>query len=224
MADPHVVDDLGAYALDALEPAEREQVEAHVAACTVCRTLLGDYLSVTDGLRLAVAPAQPAAAGWQAIAARLDGGRRARSAWLPSGGTMLRLALAAAFAGLVAWNAWLQWVPDGEGGESGDGAEVESVVRLWGAEPRAGWLYVSHDESLGGLTLSGMPPGAEYEVWFIRHDQTRVSGGTFVADALGQVVVEVRMPDTLGEFDGVAISRTGEGEKYLLSGPLYEKQ
>jgi hypothetical protein len=224
VADPHVVDDLGAYALDALEPAEREHVEAHVAACAVCRTLLGDYLSVTDGLRLAVAPAQPAAAGWQAIAARLDHGRPSRLAWLPSRGTLLRLAVAAAFAGLVAWNAWLQWAPEAASGDSDNGAEVESVVRLWGADPRAGWLYVSHDESLGGLTLSGMPPGAEYEVWFIRHDQTRQSGGTFVADTLGLVVVEVRMPDTLGDFDGVAISRTGEGEKYLLSGPLYDDQ
>lgn len=224
MADPHVVDDLGAYALDALEPAERGQVEAHVAACTVCRTLLGDYLLVTDGLRLAVAPAQPAAAGWQAIAARLGGGTRTRLSWLPSKGTMLRLALAAAFAGLLAWNAWLQWAPGGGSGSSDSGAEVESVVRLWGADPRAGWLYVSHDESLGGLTLSGMPPAAEYEVWFIRHDQTRQSGGTFVADTLGQVVVEVKMPGALDDFDGVAISRAGESEKYLLSGPLYDSQ
>lgn len=39
--DPHAL--VGAYALDALTPDEREQFEAHLATCTACQTEVSDF-------------------------------------------------------------------------------------------------------------------------------------------------------------------------------------
>src|SRR5712692_5602253 len=50
---------LGAYALDALSPEEREEVGAHLATCTTCAEEVGQLLSVHDQLALAAIEMEP---------------------------------------------------------------------------------------------------------------------------------------------------------------------
>jgi anti-sigma-K factor RskA len=53
MNDMHVTDLSAAYALDALSPGERAQVDAHIAACADCRADVGELLGVAGVLPLA---------------------------------------------------------------------------------------------------------------------------------------------------------------------------
>ncbi len=53
---------LPAYALNALEPAEREQVDAHLAECEQCSALLAEHLDVTVAMAQAHEPVAPSAA------------------------------------------------------------------------------------------------------------------------------------------------------------------
>jgi hypothetical protein len=50
-----------AYALDALDPAERAAFVSHLATCAECQALVGSYAPVVTGLGLAVEPEAPPA-------------------------------------------------------------------------------------------------------------------------------------------------------------------
>ena len=65
MAGPgdHPIEELlPAYALNALEPAEREQVEAHLAGCDRCAATLAQHLEVSSALALGHLSVIPSAA------------------------------------------------------------------------------------------------------------------------------------------------------------------
>lgn len=62
---------LGAYALDALEPAETEMVEAHLRTCAQCATEVARHHEVAS--LLADSEADAPAHVWDRIAERLDG-------------------------------------------------------------------------------------------------------------------------------------------------------
>jgi anti-sigma factor RsiW len=61
---------IGAYALDAVEPDEREAVEAHLATCPRCRAELADHLEAASMLAYTGAPAPDGL--WPRIAAALE--------------------------------------------------------------------------------------------------------------------------------------------------------
>jgi anti-sigma-K factor RskA len=50
---------IGAYVLDALEPAEKAEVQAHLAACLECASEARALQSVTDSFAWSVAPVEP---------------------------------------------------------------------------------------------------------------------------------------------------------------------
>ncbi len=52
---------LGAYALDAVDPAERTAVEAHLASCPTCARELAELRRVTVGIGMAETPVPPPA-------------------------------------------------------------------------------------------------------------------------------------------------------------------
>ncbi len=61
---------LGAWALDAVEDAERAEIEAHLATCARCRAEAEEHLAVAAALGNTAA--QPPAGLWERIAASLD--------------------------------------------------------------------------------------------------------------------------------------------------------
>jgi Anti-sigma-K factor rskA/Putative zinc-finger len=63
---PHPLDDLAAYALDALDDAERRAVDAHLAGCAVCRAELAGH---HEALAALASDEAPPASVWQRIAA-----------------------------------------------------------------------------------------------------------------------------------------------------------
>ena len=57
-ADPHA--DVGAYAVDALDPPERAEFRAHLMSCAQCRTEVAEFRAATAELALLVATPPPA--------------------------------------------------------------------------------------------------------------------------------------------------------------------
>lgn len=68
---PHPHDDLAAYAIDALEGAERAAVEAHLAGCEACRHELDEHRSTLGSMGL---PEAPPARIWEGISRAIHSG------------------------------------------------------------------------------------------------------------------------------------------------------
>ncbi|HEY8547109.1 MAG TPA: zf-HC2 domain-containing protein, partial [Acidimicrobiales bacterium] len=66
--ETHPVDDLAAYAVDALDPVERAAVESHLAECAGCRHELDRHRSTLSAPAVAE---EPPAGVWEGIATRL---------------------------------------------------------------------------------------------------------------------------------------------------------
>ena len=67
---PEIEQLIGAYALDAVDPDEREAVEAHLAVCPRCRAELAEHLEAASYLAHTGAPAPEGL--WRRIAATLE--------------------------------------------------------------------------------------------------------------------------------------------------------
>lgn len=67
-SNTHPLDDLAVYALDALEPAERDAVDLHLAGCASCRAELDAHL---DTIARMTAAEEPPAHLWDRIADQL---------------------------------------------------------------------------------------------------------------------------------------------------------
>ena len=249
----HPLDDLAAYALGALEPQETAEVKAHLETCETCRAEASEYqrLSVTLAEPTASPSLELPAAVWNAISAQL--GRRApdlpatfapKPAATPrlfasTRGLLIGWAATAAVlvlvTGFALWREARDETPPGGDLAALAWSKEGSVVPLAAANgdrKLTGRLYFSEDKLDGGLAIAGLPtrpPGATYQIWFVRPDQTRESGGLFIADQRGTALVKVSIPGPLEQFAGVGITMepaggsTGPTSSDLLSGPLYEK-
>jgi anti-sigma-K factor RskA len=244
MPDTHVHDDLGAYAAGALDPRERAAVEAHIARCELCRDELAAYRQVTAALAKQVPIEQPPPGTWDGIATRLHGGGTKAplathaDAPIAIGRSRLRLifagwaATAAVLAAMVGWTAYQAFDTGSASVQDLASSSEGSVIPLAATNSAAvGRLYISDDESQGGLAVNGMPTtpsGKTYQLWFITPDQTWTAGGTFEVDAEGRALVKVRFPGPVRDFSGVTVctepppgSPTEWGD-LVLSGPVYE--
>ncbi len=231
MPDTHVAADLGAFALGALDPEEELQVRAHLAACVECDDLLADYRAVARALAAERDQQSAGPPPWERVRARILP-QPAERRW---GGSQRRvlvggwIATAALLAVVSGWTAW-----DHLSGSGNDVATLArgttgTVVRLaaTGASSSSpsGQLYVSEDGRQGGLAVAGLSTsGGPYEVWFVRPDQTRVSGGTFDVDPGGAALVKLQIPAPLAQFSGVTVCPAGPDWQLnadLLAGPIY---
>jgi anti-sigma factor RsiW len=70
LSHPEVADLLGAYALDALEPAELQAVDRHVQGCQACLAEIAEHREVAS--LLTPGWAKPPAGLWEKIAASLE--------------------------------------------------------------------------------------------------------------------------------------------------------
>ena len=229
----HIVDDLPAYALGVLDPAEALQIEAHLSECADCRAGLQAYLAVVEQLPLAVAMSAPGAEvkskllaqvtprklstpspRWQA---RLAGFFRAPQ--IP-----LRLAGLAAILLLIVSNLSL-WQRANQLQRPSD----FFIVELSGTEqfPDAkGVLIISAEGSEGTLVVEHLPEldeSQQYQLWLIEDGQ-RTSGGVFSPRESGYGRLWVASPGSLLVYDafGVTIEPAGgspgpTGDKVLGS-------
>lgn len=222
-----------AWALGALDDAERLSLEAHLAqGCAECEATLRDARAVADALVLGVdpvAPSERARAGLLARAreaARAPAPRRAlgRGAWL---GLAAGLALAVGvglYAGSLADTLEAERAARQEAVRrlgalqervdtvTGPGTRTVALAGQGPAASASAQAYVVPGDGRLVLYVYDLPPppaGRTYQLWVII-DSTPVDAGTFGVDAAGRASHEVRLSSDLGGA-GVAVTVEPEG-------------
>lgn len=226
----HISGLIPAYALDALDVEERMLVDAHVAHCPACLAELDAFGPVAASLAFVAEPREPGpelrdrvisrigtepiefvAAREQRIARRHQRGR------IPVSGRVL--AAAAAFAGLVIWNVVLQVQVMQQRDHLARQAELVTVLALaeepgislkgTQAAPLASGRLIQDPSGHGAaFIVQGMPPpppGQVYQLWFIRADGRRDSGGLFTVDD-GRAVMYAHPPADVSEYVAVGVT------------------
>ncbi len=218
------------YALEILEPEEREDYGAHLLRCTFCRQLVGQHQSVTEllpdilleetaspGLKERIlSGARGEAEG--AVGPNQDARHGRWPRWTDSRPVWAAAAMAVVVAGLVAWNITLQLGPDGEGPTQTDLIQAiasgAAVIHLQGTEiapGSSGALVQSPEDSVALLlvqNLARLPSDQEYQVWRIEAD-IPVSAGTFVPT--GAEAQLVRLDVDFSSADAIGVSRERKG-------------
>jgi hypothetical protein len=233
----HVHEELGAYVLGALDPAERDAVAAHLAVCPACAAEharlagLPAMLRPAEGLEIPAAPAAVEERVLDRIAQERGakasrGGLRSRlrAVGRRSGPrvTRSRAALAAALAG-AALGAGVTAAVLGSGGEPAE-PPAQYALELTGASGASARAEL--EPGRGGtevhLWVEGLPPGAEavYEVRCERSGWS-ASAGTFRADARGRAYVVLTTAARIGEYERIRVIRRSEpADADVMSGEV----
>ena len=175
------------YALDALEPAERDAFEAHLASCPQCQQDLAAFWEVTGAL--AVAADARARARVCAIASSPTRAPRSRRSCrsTPGGGCRRCSPTITAIAAAVAIGLGLYALPQQRPRRHASGTYGAAERRRAGRPERprwrwspapAGWSSRDGDAVLVLIDLPAAPAGKTYQAWVVE-GQTAVSAGTF---------------------------------------------
>ena len=232
----HVDDDLGGYALGALDAGDARRVAAHLRRCGRCRALLRDYESARDDLTLASPALTPPLAVWSAIEGRLNapasarrhGRRLSLRGWLRPAWLTAAVALLLAGA-LLGWNIQLQQ----RAGPSG--ALIEQLARtphgriatLIGADSEgraSGRLYIdaNDEDATAAIAVAGLPQlsaGTVYRLWLIQVDGRWASFGRITPDRYGRAVQIITLPGSVSTFVGVAVTEEAASAGDQPAGP-----
>jgi anti-sigma-K factor RskA/putative zinc finger protein len=225
-----VRDDLAAYALGALEPAEAAGLERHLGECDSCRSRLRWLRPAVDVLPAAVAQRTPpdrlresllkiVRAESSAPPAEPAGAAR-RPWWGARRGLVLRPATGIAAAILVVAGIGAGYLLRGSDSTE-PGATVVRAEPLSGATPVSATL--ERDGDTATLHVHEMPaigPSQVYEVW-IRRGGRVDPASTFVLRADG--TAEAAVPGPLAGGDAVLVTREPRpGSPQPTTRPLLE--
>ena len=211
----------GAYALDALDAADRDTFEQHLASCAPCRQLVADTRLVAEAMPHTVTSVEPPAALRKRI---MMAASPARSAF-PAGWLALAAALLAAIAGTVAWTqsreaatsqvaaaqsqsqvealqaqlSALQGQAD-TARQAVDILAADDVARMelkgQPASPAStGRAYWSATRGLlfSAVNLPALPAGRVYQLWYVTA-AAPVSAALVTPDAAGRYTLIARAP------------------------------
>jgi anti-sigma-K factor RskA len=222
------------YALDALDPEERDEYERHLAGCERCQKELASFWEVTGALALASdGPAPPPGLRERILeAARaepqtvvpldtvvsLDDARRRRRSQV--------LAAVAAIAAVVAIGLGIYAISlDNRLDDAHSALSKQEDIAAVLADPSAtsvamasgsGRLVVANDGSavlvLGDL--SAAPEGKTYQAWVVA-GSTPASAGTFGENG-GRAVVPIPQPVPDGAVVAVTVEDAGGADKPTL--------
>lgn len=224
-------EELAAYVLGALDEAEREAAEAHIAGCARCRGDLRWIGAAVEVLPASVEQRQPparlrrelfAAIGDEAAGAAADPRRRRRRS-----AALLRPGLALAGAAVLAAGVAVGYLAGGTGGTGErDGEPATLTAQATAAAPAGAAATIVRDGDAGTLETTGLPDpaaGDVYQVWI--RDGERIEPSTvFVVDRNGEGVAAI--PAGLDGGDEVMVTREPPGgsdaptSEPLLSAPI----
>jgi anti-sigma factor RsiW len=202
-------EDVGAYLLSALEPAEQAAFEGHLATCPECRAELEELRVAADALPRSVEPfAAPPSLKRSLMAAVREDARPAREPLLARLFAGFRPQFALAGAAVLLIVAVIAGTQIGGGGDSGKRVVTAVVDRSRVPDATA---MVTLGNGAGQLRVTGMPrprPGQVYEIWLKRGDQVQ-PGPLFNTDSSGNGAGAI--PDDLGGVDAVLVTRERTG-------------
>jgi anti-sigma factor RsiW len=206
-------DDVGAFVLGALEPAEHAAFEQHLAGCPECRDEVEQLRLAVDALPRSVEPfAAPPSLKRALMAAVREDVQPARRPWRERfaflAGFRPQLAMAAALLLVLGVALGTQL----GGGDSG-GHRVIAAVPDRSRVPNASATVTLPADKDGPaqLRVTGLPapkPGQVYEIWLKRGDQLK-PGPLFNVDATGNGAGAI--PDDLEGVSAVLVTRERTG-------------
>lgn len=229
---------VGAYALDALSPEERERFERHLASCSQCREELTQLREVVGVLPLAIEPIEPSPTLKERLlaeAADTEGDRRLRAIpggrptprprpHLPLRQILAGAAAAAALVGLILWNVSLQQSVNATRSALAFQRQVAnalahgaSVSRLTGVTSGAAAALVQprgHHHAY--LVVDGFPRIASshvYELWLIPPHGAPVPSGVFRYSGNNVGVVPVTRAANTYQMAAVTVEPGPSGSK-----------
>ena len=223
---------VGAYALDALDGAERDRFERHLRGCRACESEVRGFAATAAALAMAAAAEPPPGLKQRVLAAaavtrqspptvaKAAARRRPhtsapRRAWLP------RLALSAAAAGLVAAAAlggvtvWTQHQLTTVQAENQAIAAVLAApdAQIASARTSAGGIAtVVASHSAGSIVftsagLQALPPSKVYELWFL--GKTARPAGLLPPARAGRTAPVLAAGLAVGDKVGVTVEPAG---------------
>jgi anti-sigma-K factor RskA len=220
-----------AYALDALDPAEREAFEEHMALCAECRETVAAFQEAAADLAYdADAPQPPPALRERILGeARRDGANLValpRRRWLLPAAAAAAVAAGVAALALSFWVADLSQELDDQRAVAHLSEEVVSVLadpetRRIALEGADGVLVVDDDSGRSWLVVRGLeaaPEASTYEAWVIENGEA-VPAGLFGGGSVS-TVVELTMPVAEGAVVAVTLERAG-GVEQPTQEPLF---
>ena len=201
-------EDVGAYLLGALEPAEQAAFEGHLATCPECRAELEELRVAAEALPRSVEPfAAPASLRRSLMAAVREDARPAREPFFRRFFAGIRPQFALAGAAVVLAVAIVVGTQLGGGGS--DRKVVAAVVDRSRVPNATATLTLA--KGSGQLRVTGMPrprAGQVYEIWLKRGDQVQ-PGPLFNTDRSGNGTGAI--PSDLGGVDAVLVTREKTG-------------
>jgi anti-sigma-K factor RskA len=223
-----------AYALDALDPAERDAYEEHLARCAECREAVAAFQDVAADLAYeADAPPPPPALRERILAeARTDGSNVVafpRRRWLAPVAAAAAVAAGVAALALSFWAADLSQQLDDERASLHLSEEAVAMladpdarrIPLDGAE---GMLVVDEESGEGWLVMRGLesaPSEKTYEAWVIE-DGEAVPAGLFAGGGVS-TVVSLAAPVSEGAVVAVTLEAQG-GVDQPTQDPLFASE
>jgi anti-sigma factor RsiW len=210
-------EDVGAYLLGALEPAEQAAFEQHLAGCPECRDEVEQLRMAVDALPRSVEPYEPSPALKRSLMESVREDVKPERAPLlerlglarPFGGGF-RPALAAGFAAV----ALIVGIGVGTqvGGDDSGHRVIAGVVDRSRVPQATATITLPKDKNgPAQLRVTGMPapkPGQVYEIWLKRGDQLQ-PGPLFNTDANGTGAGAI--PDDLEGVSAVLVTRESTG-------------
>jgi anti-sigma-K factor RskA len=164
-----------AYALDALDDAERAAYEEHLAGCEECREQVALFAGVTSELAFAAGPAEPPPALRDRILVAATAERPnvvpLRPRWARPAAVVAAVAACVA-VGLGVWNISLH--------HQLSNAHTTQALQTVPVKGMNGSLVVSSTGSaaLVAYTMPAAPSGKTYEAWVLRGGKA-IPAGTF---------------------------------------------
>ncbi len=234
MRPSHIEELLPAYALGALEPAERQAVEEHLEECAFCAPLAREHLEASAALASLAPPAIPPTHLRGRILARATQTRVVLRAvhrpWLrwSTASYAVAASIGLLFLGVLL-GAVLDLQREVRTLRQQNTSLSSMISNQWnltyvaatpgvetlllentGQVPKArGMLMVSQDRTWGMVVSQGMEPLREswgYQVWLIK-DGERTSGGMFKVDQMGYGQLYIKYQTSYNELSGIGITK-----------------
>jgi Anti-sigma-K factor rskA/Putative zinc-finger len=215
------------YALDALEPGERELFESHLEECASCRAQLAEFQLTASALAYAESTEPPAALRERILeAARAENGAKVlqfpKRRWVFPATAVAAAAAAVVAIGVGLWAASLSRDLDRErSAKAGYARAIEllesdaQVVRLSNAE--GGLLVTSEgDAALVVCGLEPAPSDRTYEAWVIQGETPRPAGLFRGGSGCPPVLLDRKVPPG----SQVAVTLEQRGGATRPTGPL----
>jgi anti-sigma-K factor RskA len=210
----HVLDDLPAYALDILEPNERERIQEHLRDCPSCQAEWRAYQETIAALPLTIPQVNPPERVKQAILSRVQPVPVRQNLletirhWFTGPFASLRIAGVALILILSLSNLYLWDQVNKLSQMQQHGYSYVSLDGTQNSPQSSGMVIYTRDGKYGLLVvnrLDQLPEDKQYQLWLVKNGQ-RTSGGVFSVYKSGYSVMQVHANSLLTSYESFGIT------------------